>query len=118
LSVDEDRSKIVEVSEADGLSEIILRGDHVTVVVVPEAGGKILRLIDNNSGFNLLWENPRVPVTRTYAGAPFDDVWCGGWDDVFPTDPTCDVDGSTYHDHGDLWIGPWAWDVVRDDGGT
>lgn len=88
------------------------------MVVVPEAGGKILRLIDNDSGFNLLWENPRVPVARTYAGAPFDDVWRGGWDDVVSTDPTCDVGGSTYHDHGDLWIGPWAWDVVRDDGGT
>ncbi len=118
MSVNEDQDKIVEVSQADGLSEISLRADHVTVVVVPESGGKILRLIDNDSGFNLLWENPRVPVARTYAGAPFDDVWCGGWDDVFPTDPACDVDGSAYHDHGDLWIAPWAWDVVRDDGGV
>jgi hypothetical protein len=84
--------------------------------LVPDAGGKILDLIDSESGFNLLWQNPRIPLGRTYAGAPFDDVWCGGWDDVFPTDIPCEVDGNSHHDHGDLWIGPWEWDVVTDTG--
>jgi galactose mutarotase-like enzyme len=98
----------------EGLTEISIRGDFVTLVIVPEAGGKILQLIDNESGFNLLWQNPRVPIGRTYAGAPFDDVWCGGWDDVFPTDGACEINVNTFHDHGDLWIGPWTWSLEKD----
>ena len=26
------------------------------------------------------------------------------------------LDGNHYHDHGDLWHGPWQWEVERDDG--
>ncbi len=99
----------------EGLTEISIRGDFVTLVVVPEAGGKILQLIDNESGFNVLWQNPRVPVGRTYAGAPFDDVWCGGWDDIFPTDAPCEININAFHDHGDLWIAPWTWSLDKDD---
>lgn len=99
----------------EGLTAISIRGQFVTVVIVPEAGGKILQLVDKESGFNLLWQNPRVPIGRTYAGAPFDDVWCGGWDDIFPTDAACEVETNTFHDHGDLWIGPWTWSVEQDD---
>jgi hypothetical protein len=72
-------------------------------------------LIDNESGFNVLWQNPRVPIGRTYPGAPFDDVWCGGWDDVFPTDAACEININAFHDHGDLWIGPWTWSLEKDE---
>jgi galactose mutarotase-like enzyme len=93
-----------------------LHADELFVSVFPEAGGKILDLVHTPTGFNLLWQNPRVGIRPTYAGAAFDDIWCGGWDELFPTDPSCDLDGTTYHDHGDLWIGPWEWAVDEDDG--
>lgn len=103
-------------STRGGMTEIRFRTDHLELCVLPDAGGKILALVDRRSDFNLLWQNPRVPPARTYAGAPFDDVWCGGWDDVFPTDASCTIADCTYHDHGDLWIGPWDWVVENDDG--
>jgi hypothetical protein len=95
---------------------LTLAGDVLEVTVVPAAGGKILELVHRPSRTNLLWRNPRVKVAPTYAGAPFDDVWCGGWDDLFPTDAPCAVDGNLLHDHGDLWTGSWDWTVERDDG--
>jgi hypothetical protein len=82
--------------------------------VVPAAGGKISQIVHRPTGFNVLWENPRVPLRRTYAGARFDDVWSGGWDELFPTDPPCDYNGDSYHDHGDLWIGDWNWSLDED----
>jgi hypothetical protein len=115
LSAENSGSLVTTRPLGEGLTEISIRGDLVTLVIVPEAGGKILQLIDNETGFNLLWQNPRVPIGRTYAGAPFDDVWCGGWDDVFPTDATCEVGENTFHDHGDLWIGPWTWSLEKDE---
>jgi hypothetical protein len=102
--------------ERAGMTELRIHTDRLALNLIPDAGGKILDLIDVESGFNLLWQNPRIPLGRTYAGAPFDDVWCGGWDDMFPTDIPCEVDGNSHHDHGDLWIGPWEWDVVSDTG--
>jgi hypothetical protein len=100
----------------NGVPGISLEGDELSISIFPDAGGKILDLVHKPTGFNLLWQNPRVSLARTYAGAAFDDVWCGGWDELFPTDLPCTLDGNGYHDHGDLWIGPWEWSVERDDG--
>lgn len=94
-----------------GVEQLILRGARVTLSIAPTAGAKIVSLVDNESGVDLLWHNPRVPIRSTYAGAPFDDVWSGGWDDIFPTDGPCEENGNSYHDHGDLWIAPWKWDI-------
>ena len=86
------------------------------LTLFPDAGAKILNLVHKGSGFDLLWNNPRVPLRRTYPGAAFDDVWCGGWDELFPTDNPGEVGDNTFHDHGDLWFGPWDWSVAHDDG--
>ena len=113
------RPRLVDTSVTrGGIGGIALRGEELALTVFPEAGGKILDLVHRPTGFNFLWHNPRVELQKTYAGAFFDDLWCGGWDELFPTDGRCEVDGNTYHDHGDLWIGPWEWEVERDDGSS
>ncbi len=99
----------------DDVPGIGLETEELFVSVFPDAGGKVLDLVHKPTGVNLLWQNPRVPLRRTHAGAAFDDVWCGGWDELFPTDAPCSVDGNAFHDHGDLWIGPWDWSVERED---
>lgn len=108
--------RLVHTVERDRLPGVALRGDVLELSVFPDAGGKILDLVHRPSGVNLLWQNPRLPPQRTYASAPFDDVWCSGWDEIFPTDAPCELNGVAYHDHGDLWIGPWEWQVEQDDG--
>jgi hypothetical protein len=114
VSAPEDR--LVDVSLVrNGVAGIRLQGDLISLSVFPDAGGKILELVHRPTGFNLLWQNPRVGLKPTYAGAAFDDMWCGGWDELFPTDAPCTLDGNTYHDHGDLWFGPWEWSVERGD---
>jgi hypothetical protein len=99
-----------------GVPGLALEGDHVRLTLFPDAGAKILDLVHTATGFDLLWKNPRVPLRATYPGPAFDDVWCGGWDELFPTDPACEVGGNHYHDHGDLWHGPWECEVEHDDG--
>jgi hypothetical protein len=101
-----------------GVAGIALETDRLRLTVFPDAGAKILDLVHVPTGENLLWRNPRVPLRATYPGPAFDDVWCGGWDELFPTDTACELDGNTFHDHGDLWHGPWEWRVAADDGET
>jgi hypothetical protein len=98
-----------------GMAGLRLENEKLSLSIFPDAGGKILDLVHKPTGFNFLWQNPRVGLRPTYAGAAFDDVWCGGWDELFPTDAPCTLDGNTYHDHGDLWYGSWEWAVERDD---
>ncbi|MCC6223583.1 MAG: hypothetical protein IT201_08855 [Thermoleophilia bacterium] len=99
-----------------GVPGIGLESAELLVSVFPEAGGKVLDLVHRPTGLNLLWQNPRVPLVRGHAGAPFEDVWCGGFDELFPTDAACTVDGNAIHDHGDLWIGPWECAVTDESG--
>jgi hypothetical protein len=98
-----------------GVPGVRLENEELLLSIFPDVGGKILDLVHKPTRFNLLWQNPRVSLRPTYAGAAFDDVWCGGWDELFPTDAPCTLDGNTYHDHGDLWFGPWEWSAQRDD---
>jgi hypothetical protein len=100
-------------ADVDGLE---VENDHFRLTLFPDAGAKILTLVHKASGRDLLWQNPRVPLRQTYPGVAFDDVWCGGWDELFPTDPACELDGNSFHDHGDLWYGPWDYTLERDDG--
>lgn len=102
----------------EGVPGIVMEGERLRLTLFPEAGAKILDLVHRTTGENLLWQNPRVPLRRTYPGASFDDVWCGGWDELFPTDAACTIGDNTFHDHGDLWHGPWEWAVEEDDGET
>ncbi len=95
---------------------ILVETDLLQVSIIPAAGAKIHELIHRPTGFDLLWKNPRVPLRATHPGPNFDDVWSGGWDELFPTDPACTVGDTTIHDHGDLWHGPWEWEIVADDG--
>jgi hypothetical protein len=110
-------SRIVDTTLVHaGVPGLALEGARLRLTLFPDAGGKLLDLVHRETGRDLLWKNPRVPLRRTYAGPAFDDVWCGGWDELFPTDPPCEIDGNRFHDHGDLWHGPWDWSVEHDDG--
>ncbi len=102
----------------EGVPGIAMEGEHLRLTLFPDAGAKILDLVHRQTGENLLWQNPRVPLRRTYPGASFDDVWCGGWDELFPTDAACTIGDNTFHDHGDLWYGPWEPVGEQDDGKT
>jgi galactose mutarotase-like enzyme len=104
-------SLITSSTHISGLEQITLANGRVVLNVFPQVGAKIYDLIDVESGFNLLWHNPRVPLEATRAGTPFDDTWAGGWDELFPTDVACAYGDNTYPDHGDLWSGPWHWEL-------
>ncbi|HZO50854.1 MAG TPA: hypothetical protein VFB26_11970 [Gaiellaceae bacterium] len=109
---------IVREHAEHGVPGLALETDLLRLTLFPPAGAKLLDLVHRPSGENLLWRNPRVPLRTTYPGAAFDDVWCGGWDELFPTDAPCQLGDNTFHDHGDLWCGPWECDVLEDDGET
>ena len=100
-----------------GFDAWILENAALRVVVVPELGGKVLELIDKVADRDLLWHNPRTPPRRAPYGAHFDDWWCGGWDEIFPTGDVAPLHGEPLPYMGELWSVPWsAHEEPADDG--
>lgn len=91
-----------------GLHTVVVENRLLRIVILPEAGAKIWQITYKPLDVDLLWNNPRVPPNRVPMNARYDDVWSGGWDELFPNDEAGMIDGEMYPDHGELWTGEWS----------
>jgi len=87
------------------LEAVKLESDALSVVVLPELGGKISSLVSRATGREWLWRNPHLPYR---AAAPGDSYVAlhdtGGIDECFPTV----APSLGFPDHGELWGQAWA----------
>jgi hypothetical protein len=90
-----------------GLPAVVLENRYLRVVILPAAGAKILQITYKPLDAGLLWENPRNAPARLAINSRYDDVWSGGWDELFPNDEATLIDGEAYPDHGELWTADW-----------
>jgi hypothetical protein len=91
-----------------GLDAVVLENRLLRIVILPHAGGKIWQITYKPLDKNLLWNNPRIAPVELPMNARYDDVWSGGWDELFPNDEVAVIDGESYPDHGELWTGQWT----------
>lgn len=91
-----------------GLRTIVLENRLLRVIILPEAGARIWQITYKPFDTNLLWNNPRIAPARLAANSRYDDVWSGGWDELFPNDEIALIEGEAYPDHGELWTGEWS----------
>lgn len=94
-----------------GLTVVALANDELRVLVLPELGGKIWQLTGVRASRDFLWHNPRIKPRSIPFGAAYDDVFFGGWDELFPNDMPEEIHGEPYPDHGELWNSPWDWHI-------
>jgi hypothetical protein len=90
-----------------GLRSVVLENQSLRVIILPEAGAKIWQITYKPLGADLLWNNPRIQPARLPSNSRYDDVWSGGWDELFPNDEVAVIEGESYPDHGELWTGEW-----------
>jgi hypothetical protein len=101
-----------------GLRVVSLENRFLRLEILPEAGAKVWQITYKPLGANLLWNNPRVAPARLPMNSHYDDVWSGGWDELFPNDEIAIIDGETYPDHGELWTGQWEATPFSNSGET
>lgn len=94
-------------STAQGLLTIELENSLLRIVVLPEAGAKIDQITYKPLDADVLWRHPQLAAANHAPGTAYDDVWSGGWDELFPNDEPGPVDGHILPDHGELWTGNW-----------
>ena len=91
----------------DGLQVLHLENEWLSLSILPEVGAKILTLFDKRRSRNVLWENPRIRPQRFPIDANFDNYYCGGWDDAFPTADACVHQGEQFPNLGELRSLTW-----------
>lgn len=100
-----------------GTQALVLENGRLRAVVLPALGGRIWQLTQLTQlphGRDLLWHNPRITARPVPFGAVYDDVFFGGWDELFPNDAPEELAGEAYPDHGELWTSPWSWRIVAE----
>jgi galactose mutarotase-like enzyme len=99
------RAESTEICELPALR---LETDLVWLSIFPEPGAKIYDLVWKPTGRQILWQNPRVLPQRYPIDSNFDNYWCGGWDEGFPTCDACEHNGESYPNLGELRSVRWA----------
>ncbi len=89
-----------------GLRVITLENDLLRLQILPEAGAKIWQITHLPHGADLLWNNPRIPPARHTIHTRYDDVWSGGWDELFPNDPETTIGEERYPITGNSGVAP------------
>ncbi len=93
-----------------------LTSSTLEVSVLPQVGAKITDLVHRPTGFNFLWRNPRIEPRPYPVDGNFDNYWCGGWDDGFPTCEPCEYKGDQYPGLGELRALEWKIESFNNDG--
>jgi hypothetical protein len=94
-----------------GLTAVILENQYLRLVILPQAGAKIWQITYKPHDADLLWNNPRIAPAQLASNARYDDVWSGGWDELFPNDETSVIEGEAFPDHGELWTLAWEFET-------
>ena len=108
--------KISSEITPNGMRSILLENSLLRLVILPDAGAKIDQITYKPLATDLLWRHPQLVPTSHPPGTCYDDVWSGGWDELFPNDEPGPIGGRLLPDHGELWTGHWrAEPFERDD---
>ena len=89
------------------LDTIVLENEALRVVVIPALGGRIWELEDRVRRRQWIWHRFDATPAAAPAGAAYDDVWAGGWEELFPNDAPGLFEGRELPDHGEWWSASW-----------
>jgi hypothetical protein len=99
-----------------GFEALVLENSQVRVSIIPSLGGRVWELLDRVRGRQWIWHREDVPLAISPSGTSYDEVWAGGWEELFPNDAPADFEGRTLPDHGEWWT--TAWTVAEASGGA
>lgn len=87
---------------------IVLENSYVRAVIIPALGGRVWELEDRVRRRQWIWHREGVPLKTCPIGSVYDDVWAGGWEELFPNDAAGVFEGRELPDHGEWWTMPWS----------
>ncbi len=107
-------SAVVKADDGQTIGDckaIVVENEQLRLSVLPELGAKIYDVLHKETGQNVLWHNPRVHPHKVPFGSRFDDVYSGGWDEIFPNDAEVVVGSDRFPEMGEAWSLPWDYEI-------
>src|SRR5438094_4569653 len=111
----------VTAGEETGWRSVVLESDELRVVVLPDKGAEIHRLVHRESGVDVLFHGPwglQPPGAPPLEGSGDDEfMWnyAGGWQELFPSaNEACTYRGRRIPFHGEVATLPWEYEVLSD----
>lgn len=98
----------ISTGRVAGVEAVTLENDLLRAVVLPALGGRVWELEDLARGRQWIWHRPDVPLKASHVGDVYDEVWAGGWEELFPNDARGGFEGRDLPDHGEWWTLPWS----------
>ncbi len=100
-------------SDRDGLRQITLRNDELSVSLLPELGAKIISVFDRVHSREWMSIAPGATFRRAQFAEPYSALDNSGWDECFPAvgagyHPTPPWAGTPIADHGEVFTLPWS----------
>ena len=99
---------IVSQASVGAFEAIVLENACLRAVIIPQLGGRVWELEDRIRGRQWIWHREDVPLQESPMGAVYDDVWAGGWEELFPNDAPGRFEGRELPDHGEWWTMRWT----------
>lgn len=96
-------------------STVVLENQYLKAAIIPALGGRVWELEDRVRGRQWIWHREGVPLVANGPGADYDNVWAGGWEELFPNDAPGPFEGRQLPDHGEWWT--WSWSIADMAGG-
>jgi hypothetical protein len=100
-------SATVKTSDTSGFQSFTLENGVLRATVIPSLGGRIWDLVDCERERQWIWHRDDVTLGPAHLGSTYDDVWAGGWEELFPNDAPGAFEGRTLPDHGEWWVKNW-----------
>lgn len=97
-----------------GFPAYALQNPHLRALIVPRLGGRVWELHDRTRRRQWIWHREGVVLAAASPGDPYDDVWAGGWEELFPNDAPGAFEGKRLYDHGEWWTTGWTVVEARD----
>ena len=99
---------MVSQASVGAFEAVVLENAYLRAVILPGLGGRVWELEDRIRGRQWIWHREDVPLQESPMGAVYDDVWAGGWEELFPNDAPCWFEGRDLPDHGEWWTMHWT----------
>lgn len=91
-----------------GFASVVLENSRLRAVLIPALGGRVWELFDKRHNRQWIWHRTGVPLVACSPGSLYDDVWAGGWEELFPNDSPGTFEGRVLADHGEWWTSGWC----------
>lgn len=86
-----------------GYASIVIKNRRLRAVVIPLLGGRVWEFEDRVRGRQWIWHQLDVQLRAHAARSNYDEVWAGGWEELFPNVGAGRFEGRDLPDHGEWW---------------